>query len=167
MLLWKTCGFVCELLVRPLCMHSLQPLNPKSQAPARYIIAAAFSLFLGCGIYTVARPQSLLMFRWFDAVGLHDAISSVRGTFSWVSSAIPAPVVFSAPLALWVFSYCLLVRAIWYSEVARSRHIWFWCLPAIAVLSELGQAVHLVPGTFDLLDLCTMTTAPLIAAQFP
>jgi hypothetical protein len=40
-------------------------------------------------------------------------------------------------------------------------------LAALAARSELGQAFHLVPGTFYVVDLCIVTVSPFAAEYFP
>lgn len=153
---------------RSICSAPERSMTKTLTPRSLFIRVGLLSLLLGGGIYLVARPQSLLMFRWFDAIGFNEGVSVLRSVvFGGVVPSITGPIVFSVPLALWVFSYCVFTRAIWHSDSSPWRHVWFWSFPVIALSCEFGQALHFVPGTFDILDFCTVTASLFVAAAFP
>lgn len=65
---------------------------------------------------------------------------------------IPEWVKYSLPDGLWVLSYMLFMNIIWDNRTTIG-YFWIFCLPIIALLSEFGQLFHIVPGTFDAMDL--------------
>jgi hypothetical protein len=130
---------------------------------ATYLYAAAGSLFFGSSLYILFRSESLLMFRWANALGLLRLIDSIRSHSPEVQPLVPAWVIYSSPFAFWIVSYMLLVRAIWFGEKSIARNLWFWAVPVISIAAELGQYPRLVPGTFDIFDLLTITASVVFA----
>jgi hypothetical protein len=61
----------------------------------------------------------------------------------------------------------LLIDAIWGKWCSHSKTFWKLCLPSIAILSEVAQALSLLPGTFDPLDLAALAAAVLLAWFVP
>jgi hypothetical protein len=113
-------------------------------------------LLLGSAIYVLFRPTSLLMFHWFDVIGMTTPINIIR---TWVDGSVeymPTWFVYSLPFALWVSSYLFFVKGIWWNSTSRFRHVWFWCIPVIAVAAELAQNISIIPGHFDRVDLVTI-----------
>ncbi len=108
-------------------------------------------LLLGGLIYIIYRDKSLLMFDWFDAIGIGDAINGLRrlfqgeGIYGWVK--------YSLPDGLWLFSYLFLVDTIWDGERNAISILFLWGLPVVAVISECLQYCSLLPGVFDWVDL--------------
>jgi len=127
----------------------LRPQMPPSNAidhrqigfPVRtYVWCVALPIVFGAAIYIWFRDSNILVFRLFDALGisLPDRLDP---------GSLANPIFCSLPDGLWVFAFASWMRLIW------GRH-WFWCnLPvSLATGSEIGQLFHLVPGTFDVLD---------------
>lgn len=111
------------------------------------IILSFTTLFLGGGLYLMCRSECLVMFDWCKAIGLYPFIKQLRpqGDFdSWWF--------YSLPDGLWLFSYIILMGAIWTFDMHKS----LLCsvpLIVIAIGSELLQLPHIVRGTFDIIDL--------------
>jgi len=101
------------------------------------------------------------MFSWFDRIGLGAAIDSLRLEWQDFAAHLPSAVLHSAPFALWVLAYMLLIEAIWAGERTLHKAIWQWIVPVAAVGAELGQLSRAVPGTFDHLDLIAIFMAIL------
>ena len=66
---------------------------------------------------------------------------------------IPNWVRFSLPDGLWLFSFISLILITWKNEINSSNLFWLIGLPIIALLSEIGQSISIVPGTFDWIDI--------------
>ena len=104
-------------------------------------------LFIGGGLYLMCRSERLVMFDWCKAIGIYPLIQQLRpkGNFdSWL--------VYSLPDGLWLFSYIILMGAIWAFDMRKS----LLCsapLIVIAIGSEVLQLPHIVRGTFDVIDL--------------
>lgn len=113
------------------------------------IVVSIACLFIGGAIYLVFRTKSLLMFSWFDSLGLSKLIDSARRCFSEVN--LPYFVKYCLPNALWIISYILIVDAL--IPINNHRLFWTMVLPGIAIVCELLQICNLIPGTFDCGDL--------------
>lgn len=111
------------------------------------IILSFSTLFVGGGLYLICRSERLVMFDWCKAIGIYPFIQQLRpkGNFdSWL--------VYSLPDGLWLFSYIVLMGAIWAFDMRKS----LCCsvpMIIIAIGSELLQLPHIVRGTFDMMDL--------------
>lgn len=107
-------------------------------------------LFIGGLIYIGFRDKSLLMFDWFNFIGITQHIETFRsffnseGIYGWVKNSLPA--------GLWLFAYVYLVDAIWNGAKSISSYIFIYSLPFFAILSEFLQYFGLVPGVFDWID---------------
>lgn len=126
----------------------------------KFALVPTAPVIIGGVIYVLWRTPTLLMFRWFDAVGLSHSIRDARSATAWLADHIPAWILYSWPDAAWAATGVLLFAAIWSGSQLRVRHIWVFLTPAIGVSSELAQRFHLVPGTFDTTDLiaCILST---------
>ena len=117
-------------------------------------------LLLGGLIYIIFRDKSLLMFNWFDAIGIGNEIDGLRrlfqgeGIYGWVK--------YSLPDGLWAFSYMFLVDAIWNGSKLISSYIFIYSLPFFALLSEFFQYFGLLPGVFDWMDVASYLFAIIL-----
>ena len=96
------------------------------------------------------REKSLLMFDWFQKLGINNEIDTFRGfvnsdgIYGWVKNSLPD--------GLWLFAYMFLVDAIWNGSKSISSYIFIYSLPFFALLSEFLQYFGWVPGVFDWID---------------
>jgi hypothetical protein len=125
------------------------------------------AIWLGGLTYVVFRSTSLLMFSWFDQLGLADTVTSMRATWGGMETQIPAFLIMSAPFALWVLSYMLLIEAVWGPAKPRAKFLWKWSLPSTAIASEILQACGMLRGTFDANDLAALIIAASVGTLFP
>ncbi len=118
-------------------------------------------LITGGLIYILFRADSLVMFRWFDKLSATHLINSCRqhtvGQFN-----LPNWVLYSLPDALWVFSFTSCMLVIWKYKFSVQSILWIFLAPIIGLLSEIGQAFHLVRGTFDYTDLILLLIASIL-----
>ena len=126
----------------------------KSKA-RRVELAMALILFLIEGlIYLTFRTTELNMFRVY---GHYEWVESLRAWGDTVRGDIPRWIRFSLPDGLWLFSYLLLVDAIW-NKFDRSSFIWYLLMPGVAFGSEILQFVMMESttpwntGTYDVMD---------------
>lgn len=114
-------------------------------------------LLLGGLVYVIYRDKSLLMFNWFDSIGISNEIDWLRrlfqgeGIYGWVK--------YSLPDGLWLFSYMFIVDAIWDSDKNAMSILFLWGLPVVAVSSECLQYFGLLPGVFDWIDMVSYLSA--------
>lgn len=111
------------------------------------MILSFTTLFIGGVLYLMYRSECLVMFDWCKAIGIYPFIKQLRpqGDFdSWWF--------YSLPDGLWLFSYIILIGAIWTFDMRKSL-LFSVPLIVIAIGSELLQIPHIVRGTFDIIDL--------------
>ena len=124
---------------------------------AAKIMLSLVILLLGSLIYIIFRDKSLLMFDWFNTIGINNEVDGLRrlfqgeGIYGWVK--------YSLPDGLWVFSYMFIVDAIWDKERNAVSMIFLWGLPIVAVFSECLQYFDLLSGVFDLMDMASYMLA--------
>lgn len=113
-------------------------------------ILSLMILCIGGLIYIGLRDKSLLMFTWFNYLGLTEHIDTIRnifnseGVYGWIKNSLPD--------GLWLFSYMFLVDAIWNGSKSISAYIFIYYLPFLALMSEILQYFGLLPGVFDWMD---------------
>lgn len=122
---------------------------------------ASILLIIGGLIYVIFRSESLIMFSWFDKLGLSENIYSLR--FGFGNNDIYPWVIYNLPAALWLLAYLYVIDAIWYKHDNYKLYKPFlWLMPFIAFFSEFLQLLHVMPGTFDILDVMAYTCAVII-----
>jgi hypothetical protein len=133
------------------------------RARASNTTAAILLLAIGGLIYALWRSPSLLMFHWFDAGGIAPIIDRSRGYVH--SIHVATWIRYSLPDALWACSGVFLFSAIWAESASPVRYIWISIAPLLAIGGELAQFMHLIPGTFDVVDLlvCVFLSAASLA----
>ncbi|WP_298539484.1 hypothetical protein [uncultured Aquimarina sp.] len=111
------------------------------------------SIFTGSLIYILFRSNTLKMFDWFNQIGFINLIEVFREYIFKFSYLIPDWILFSLPDGLWLFSYVSTILYIWNNDITKNSLLWIFIVPTIAILSEICQAMKILPGTFDLNDL--------------
>lgn len=125
------------------------------------ILIASASLLIGGLIYVIYRTENLLMFSWFSNLGLSENILFLRKSFG--GYALCPWGKYNMPAALWLFAYLYIIDAIWSNyQLTKLYKIFFWFMPILSILSEIFQLFHLLPGTFDILDMATYIMAIII-----
>lgn len=117
------------------------------------LIGHFLTLIVGGLIYISFRVDSLVMFRWFCSFSLKNLIDSLREMTLVYKSFLPDWLLYSLPDGLWVFSYVSLILLLWDNELSGLNIFWIFLMPILAIASELGQLLNLIPGTFDIIDL--------------
>lgn len=118
----------------------------------RILWIAAFALIaIGGAIYIIYRPQSILIFRITDALGLASYVNSIRKLL--LLFPLPNFVIYSLPAGLWTASYLVIM----YCETAaldiKTRLMLSLPLPICAIILEFMQLVGWCAGTFDVCDI--------------
>lgn len=124
------------------------------------VILSFTILIIGGLIYVGFRDKSLLMFNWFENLGISGEVDLFRdlvnseGVYGWVKNSLPD--------GLWIFAYMFLVDAIWNGSKSLSSYIFIFSLPCFALLSEFLQYFGLFPGVFDWIDVASYSFAILL-----
>ncbi|MBQ9362343.1 MAG: hypothetical protein IJT97_02870 [Bacteroidaceae bacterium] len=117
---------------------------------AKWTVAVIF-LLCGGTIYTLYRPETLLLFRLFDQLGWTQGIAGWRESASTV--ALPEWTVYSLPNGLWSAAYILIADAVHGSSSSGQRLCVAGFIPLLGVVSEVLQGFHWLRGTFDWADM--------------
>lgn len=105
------------------------------------------------------------MFNWFENINISYYTDLIRLRFENIP--INSWAKYNMPAALWLGSYLLIIDAIWESSTFRIPYLVFcYSLPVIAILSEVLQLVHIIPGTFDILDIISYSLITIIYLIF-
>ncbi len=111
-----------------------------------------FPLISGGIIYIAYRSKSLILFRWFDEIGISGFTNSIRDFLNHFKNHLPNWIIFSLPDGLWLYSFTSILLIIWEKDIEKIK---FWLLiPFLAFSSyELLKILKILQGTFDLVDL--------------
>ncbi len=126
------------------------------------IIQVVFPLFFGGLIYISFRDTSLIMFDWFNLIGIIDYVNLVRETLQPVRQHIPEWIYYSLPDGLWVYAFTSILHTIWGKNYTKLKY-WLILPITFGILMEVAQAFNIVRGTFDFLDLILCMTAFILS----
>jgi hypothetical protein len=124
---------------------------------------AVLALSVGGLFYIAFRPSGLLMFSWFDTVGLTPVVKWIRAVAAPSRRVIPGWMIYSLPQALWAFALVVFVVGIWVRDDGAAKFIWIGLAMVVGLLPEVGQWVGFVSGTFDPIDLSSVMVAVMVA----
>jgi hypothetical protein len=122
-------------------------------------------------MYVCLRDPNLRMFQWFDFIGAGSLITRLRFATAPLQNTIPFWIQFSVPNALWVYSLTGFMALVWSETDSRTKPFWLSLGLLLGAGTEFGQALNIVPGSFDMIDLslCVIATplALLTTANLP
>ncbi len=135
------------------------------QPRSAYFLHVILPLIVGGLIYVTWRSKDLWMFSWFAESGLSSCIDAWREIFSSYQNEIPEWVLYSLPDGLWVYSFSMYMGLLW-RNASRVLSLYLMLLgPCLGFGGEIGQAIGLVPGIFDPVDLNLIILASIMALQ--
>ncbi|MBK9980885.1 MAG: hypothetical protein IPP15_00430 [Saprospiraceae bacterium] len=97
-----------------------------------------------------------------DRFGTTHSIKIFFGEF-FDHSHIPQWIIYSLPGALWMLALMLCVMMIWDFKLDSRSLPWIIGAFCVGLLFEIGQGMHCIKGTFDVIDLLFI----LIGASIP
>jgi len=120
-------------------------------------------------IYLLFRADSLMMFRWADAIGVKSVLDDLRIYYTTIQMDNSNWFFFSLPGGLWVYSFTSFMLIVWGLKFSRHSIFWISIGPLIALGGEIGQAFGVVIGTFDPTDLllCLIGSILPLVILFP
>ena len=104
-------------------------------------------------LYLLFRSDSLMMFRWADAIGIKPVLDDMRIYCTTIQMDNLNWIFFSLPDGLWVYSFTSFMLIVWGLKFSRHSLFWISIGPLLALCGEMGQALGVVRGTFDPIDL--------------
>lgn len=114
-------------------------------------IFALLLILTGGMIYILYRPESLLLFRVTDSLGIKPLIDVLRSNSSKV--ILPSFMINSLPAGLWTASYLMMMYITTKFHTRKIRLMLALPLPVMAIVLEFMQFFGWCPGTFDIYDL--------------
>jgi glycopeptide antibiotics resistance protein len=93
------------------------------------------------------------MFVWLESLNILSFIKTIRSHTNSYEQNLPDVILYALPDGLWLFSYVSLMLYLWKNEVKHENLHWILSIPIISIISEFGQIIKIVPGTFDITDL--------------
>ncbi|MBD3245268.1 MAG: hypothetical protein GF335_04740 [Candidatus Moranbacteria bacterium] len=135
-------------------------INKKLKSKTKkFLLHVVLPLYLGGMLYIVYRTESLLMFSWFDFLGLKEPIAQLR---NFKNEQLPHWLLFSLADAIWVYSFTLMMLIIWDFEINKKNFYWILLGAILGIGGEIAQLFGLT-GTFDLWDLILSLVACVLA----
>lgn len=113
----------------------------------------AAPLLLGASVYVLLRPTEAWFVRMLGDGVLGAPIHRVRAVTVPAGAYVPGFVLDAAPDLAWAFVVGAFLALVWRERTGAASHAWFVAGLAATLGYELAQRFHLVPGTFDPLDL--------------
>ena len=129
---------------------------------SRYITAGiSIIIFLfACMIYISNRSFDMILYKWLN-------INTSNVIFSCLQQhAIPLPdwALYNLPDGLWLFSYTLLIDAIWSKN--NIKYYFIGIITLFILILEIAQMMHIFPGTGDILDIASYLIALIIYSLY-
>lgn len=119
-------------------------------------------MFLGGMIYTIYRPQNLIMFSWFEILHCNRKIELLRKVICDSNILLPKWVIYSLPNALWVFSGVISFQLIWQKKI-KQMYFWISIFVFVAIMFEVSQLLNIIPGVFDFIDILLILISVALA----
>jgi hypothetical protein len=112
----------------------------------KFVIHCLFPVLIGITIY--------IQFR-----GFHSIIPKQNYWSFFFSMKIPNWIKYNLPDGLWFYALLSAIGIVW-QEVSSVNFVrWIFLSIVLTYLSEILQAFHIIPGTFDWFDLLAYTIA--------
>ena len=131
-----------------------------------FAISVAVPVVVGGTVYILWRSETLLMFRWFDVLGLTAGIQHLRDFSAPLGTRLPEWVLYSLPDALWVYGFTVFMGLLWAPVSTRAAFCAMLVPLTLGLGGEIGQAVGIVCGCFDPIDLMLCSCASLAGFLF-
>ena len=123
-------------------------INDKTQLRNKTLIYhVVLPLLIGSLIYVLFRSESLIMFTWFDNLGILEQIKEYRVMFYSFKQLLPNWIIYSLVDGLWGYTFV--------SAYLIYFKIDYWLIVPflLSVGVEVLQYFQLFQGTFDVIDL--------------
>lgn len=114
-------------------------------------VLCVLSIALGFLLYVLCRDENLFLFKWLKYFGAQNGILKMRKCYSL---PLPEWMYYSLPYGLWNFSLGTALIAVWSRKLTFMTKCFILSAVFVSgVLIEVMQALHIVRGTFDVVDL--------------
>jgi hypothetical protein len=110
-------------------------------------------ILIGGLIYILWRKPTLLIFLWYDFVGLDGIVAQLRSSTQTYYTFLPEWFLFCLPDGLWVYAMTSFMAGLWVGSPKPYSLFWISLAPSLAIGSELGQLLGFVQGTYETADI--------------
>ena len=126
-----------------------------------WIILSMVCITIGGLIYLVFRTRTLVMFNYVP----DNLIEKLNQVYKYICAnfSIPNFMIYNLPTGLWTISYIILMQLILEDNIGFHRFLWIYLLPISFCLIEIFQVFAFIPGTFDILDVCSYIIPMIIS----
>ena len=138
------------------------PMGLSKSYVVALIVECLTPVIVGGSIYLLFRPDSLLMFSWIEFAGFLPIVEQLRYSTASICEVMPSLVVYSLPNGLWCYALVRFFVLTWRDEASFVQIVAFLAV-FIAVLPEMLQGLHIIPGTFASEDLAISIVFSLLA----
>ena len=127
----------------------------KPTARGIYFTIALITLLCGAAIYPLFRGPDLLIWSIAPKPDFWE-----MWKMPYPKESIPSVLVSSGPDFLWLLSGICVLRGLWYNE-RKMQKLYLTIFYIIAAGYNIGQYIGVIPGTFDLIDVLSMSSVAL------
>ena len=134
--------------------------GPSKLVLGRTLLHVALPLVIGTLAYAAWRSSDVRVVAWLSRIAPR-GVAATQGTGA---AHVPAMFVGSLPDAAWAWAFGASLSLVWYGRTWREKAAWLGAGALIALFAEIGQAIGIVPGTFDVVDLAAIAVGFAIGA---
>jgi len=124
-----------------------------------YFVLAFIFLICGAAIYPLFRGPNLLVWNVLPKPGFWDK-ANILGRIPYERGGFLSILMDSGPDCLWLLSGIFILRGVWFLE-RKAQAVYIAFFYTIAAGYNAGQYFGIIPGTYDFLDLLTMSGVAL------
>ena len=128
-----------------------------------FIFNVILPILLGGLIYTLYRSKNILLFDWYNYLGVSQNIIQFRKIFN------PNDLVFSnfltqnLPDGLWVYSFASCMLLIWRDHQSTHKYLYIIIPIFLSITSEFLQLYNVLSGTYDIMDIQSYVLFSILA----
>lgn len=115
----------------------------------RLLVHVVLPLAIGTLTYAAWRSSDVRIVAWMSRIAPR-GVAALHGTGG---ARAPAVLLGSLPDAAWGWAFGASLSLVWLGRAWREKAPWLAAGAVLALLAEVGQAIGVVPGTFDVADL--------------
>lgn len=126
----------------------------------RAVVHVALPLAIGLALYAAWRSKEVHVVSWLSRVAPR-GVDAMQGAGT---SRVPSRILGSLPDALWAWAFGATLALVWLGRPWREKRLWLGAGALVALGAELGQAAHVLPGTYDTADLFAIAVGYVLGA---
>ena len=133
-------------------MRRTLTLSSIPAASGRVLLHVVLPLAIGTLAYASWRSTDVRIVAWMARIA-PGAVRGLRDAHEAGGSRAPGLLLGSLPDAAWAWAFGAALSLVWSGRSWREKAPWLGAGALLALFAEVGQAIGVVPGTFDAMDL--------------